>query len=51
VADRQSREKFSGHGNAMAQVNNHMILPQANTRDKHTQVLWGIRDFEFRFGR
>jgi hypothetical protein len=28
-----------------------MILPLANSRDKHTQVLWGIRDFEFRFGR
>ena len=35
----------------MAQVYNHMILPLANARDKHTQVYWGIRDFEFRFGR
>jgi alpha-amylase/alpha-mannosidase (GH57 family) len=50
-ADRKSRERFSGHGNAMAQVYNHMILPLANTRDKRTQVLWGIRDFESRFGR
>ncbi|HEX4263619.1 MAG TPA: DUF3536 domain-containing protein [Verrucomicrobiae bacterium] len=51
AADKLSRERFSGHGSAMAQVYNHMILPLANERDKFTQVLWGIRDFEFRFGR
>jgi hypothetical protein len=28
-----------------------MILPLANRRDKETQVIWGIRDFEQRFGR
>src|ERR1700679_3150140 len=50
-ADKKSRERFSGHGSAIAQVYNHMILPLANTRDKHTQVIWGIRDFELRFGR
>jgi alpha-amylase/alpha-mannosidase (GH57 family) len=50
-ADRESREKFSGHGSAMAQAYNHMILPLANRRDKYTQVVWGIRDFEHRFGR
>lgn len=50
-ADRLSQKRFSGHGSALAQVYNHMILPLANTRDKHTQVIWGIRDFEFRFGR
>ncbi|MGA2244553.1 MAG: DUF3536 domain-containing protein [Verrucomicrobiota bacterium] len=50
-ADKKSRERFSGHGSAVAQVYNHMILPLANTRDKHTQVIWGIRDFEARFGR
>lgn len=50
-ADRQSRERFSGHGSAVAQAYNHMILPLANTRDKQTQVYWGIRDFEHRFGR
>ena len=49
-ADRKSRERFGGHGSAIAQVYNHMILPLANLRDKHTQVLWGIRDFESRFG-
>jgi alpha-amylase/alpha-mannosidase (GH57 family) len=50
-ADQQSRKKFSGHGSAMAQAYNHMILPLANDRDKETQVIWGIRDFESRFGR
>jgi alpha-amylase/alpha-mannosidase (GH57 family) len=50
-ADRESRKTFSGHGSAVAQAYNHIILPLANRRDKHTQVLWGIRDFERRFGR
>ncbi len=50
-ADSLSQQRFSGHGSALAQVYNHMILPLANPRDKHTQVLWGIRDFEYRFGR
>lgn len=49
-ADRQSIERF-GHGSAMAQVYNHIIMPLANRRDKETQVIWGIRDFEQRFGR
>lgn len=50
-ADRQSRETFSGHGSAIAQAYNHMIMPLANSRDKRTQVLWGLQDFEHRFGR
>jgi alpha-amylase/alpha-mannosidase (GH57 family) len=50
-ADKESQERFSGHGSALAQPYNHMILPLANRRDKKTQVLWGIRDFEHRFGR
>jgi alpha-amylase/alpha-mannosidase (GH57 family) len=50
-ADRDSRAQHAGHGNALAQVYNHMILPLANHRDKHTQVLWGIADFRHRFGR
>jgi alpha-amylase/alpha-mannosidase (GH57 family) len=50
-ADRLSQERFSGHGSAMAQVYNHMILPLANRADKYTQVHWGIQDFEHRFGR
>lgn len=51
AADKASQERFSGHGSAIAQVYNHMILPLANARDKQTQVIWGIRDFEHRFGR
>jgi alpha-amylase/alpha-mannosidase (GH57 family) len=50
-ADRLSQEKFSGHGSALAQAYNHMILPLASQRDKFTQVEWGIRDFQRRFGR
>ena len=50
-ADRQSLEWRSGHGAAIAQVFNHMIMPLANTRDKRTQIVWGIRDFESRFLR
>ena len=50
-ADTESRERFSGHGSAIAQGYNHMILPLANRRDKVTQVKWGVRDFESRFGR
>lgn len=50
-ADKESIKIFNGHGSAIAQVYNHMILPLANRRDKETQVIWGIRDFEYRFGR
>ena len=50
-ADRESQQRFSGHGSAIAQVYNHMIMPLANRRDKQTQVVWGIRDFQYRFGR
>jgi alpha-amylase/alpha-mannosidase (GH57 family) len=50
-ADHESQRTFSGHGSAIAQAYNHMILPLANRRDKYTQILWGLRDFEHRFGR
>ncbi len=50
-ADKRSMERFSGHGSAIAQVYNHMIMPLANEKDKHTQVIWGIKDFEMRFNR
>src|SRR5205823_4083531 len=48
-ADRQSARSHGGHGNAIAQVYNHVILPLASKRDKITQIVWGIRDFEFHF--
>jgi alpha-amylase/alpha-mannosidase (GH57 family) len=50
-SDRDSQKRFSGHGSALAQGYNHMILPLANQRDKETQIRWGIRDFVHRFGR
>lgn len=50
-ADKQSQVHFSGHGSAIAQAYNHMILPLANAHDKETQIKWGIYDFKKRFGR
>ena len=50
-ADRESQQIFSGHGSAIAQAYNHLILPLANSRDKQTQIVWGIEDFRNRFGR
>ncbi|MBW3552530.1 MAG: DUF3536 domain-containing protein, partial [Gemmatimonadetes bacterium] len=50
-ADRRSIERFDGHGSALAQVYNHMIMPLAGLRDQRTQVTWGLRDFRHRFGR
>ncbi len=50
-ADAASRERFSGHGSALAQGYHHVILPLANRRDKQTQIRWGLVDFRRRFGR
>jgi alpha-amylase/alpha-mannosidase (GH57 family) len=50
-ADHASQARFAGHGSALAQAYNHMILPLANRRDKYTQIRWGIDDFVHRFGR
>ena len=47
-ADQRSRARL-GHGNAIAQTYNHMILPLATARDRWTQIRWGIRDFQHRF--
>ena len=51
AADAESRERYSGHGSALAQGYNHIIFPLANRRDKQTQIRWGLADFERRFGR
>lgn len=50
-ADKKSQTLFSGHGAAIAQAYSHMIMPLANSRDKLTQVVWGIQDFIYRFKR
>ncbi|WP_446745126.1 DUF3536 domain-containing protein [Silvibacterium acidisoli] len=50
-ADEHSCLRFGGHGSAMAQVYNHIIMPLASTRDRITQIRWGKHDFEHRFGR
>lgn len=49
-ADKRSADE-RGHGNAIAQAYNHVILPLAGERDKRLQIRWGLADFEDRFGR
>jgi alpha-amylase/alpha-mannosidase (GH57 family) len=48
--ERRSRKTFGGHSSAMAQVYNHIILPLANTRDRLTQIRWGIADYQNHYG-
>lgn len=50
-ADKKSMEKNNGHGNAIAQVYNHIILPLAKEKDIITEIEWGLRAFEIDFGR
>ena len=50
-ADRNSQSRNHGHGNAIDQVYNHLIMPLASERDQRTQIRWGIADFERHFGR
>jgi alpha-amylase/alpha-mannosidase (GH57 family) len=50
-ADKASAARFGGHGSALAQVYNHIIMPLASPRDALTQIRWGIADFVHRFGR
>ncbi len=49
--DKISQKRYHGHGSAIAQVYNHIIMPLANDRDKYTQIYWGIKDFQTRFRR
>jgi alpha-amylase/alpha-mannosidase (GH57 family) len=49
-ADKESRKKYAGHSSALAQAHSHLILPLANYTDKVTQIYWGLKDYEYRFG-
>lgn len=51
AADKDSVARRSGHGNAIAQAYGHAILPLCNARDRVTQIVWGLADFRYRFGR
>jgi alpha-amylase/alpha-mannosidase (GH57 family) len=50
-ADQESCARHGGHGNAIAQAYGHLIMPLADRRDQQTQVIWGMKDFSWRFGR
>lgn len=50
-ADKAAAARCGGHGQALAQVYNHIIMPLASERDKNTQVRWGLADFKVRYGR
>ena len=49
--DKASLALHNGHGNAIAMIYNHLIMPLANRQDKITQIKWGVADFRFHFGR
>ena len=51
AADTASVHRYGGHGNAIAQVYNHIIMPLATRKDKEIQVRWGIEDFRYHFHR
>ncbi|WP_319781252.1 DUF3536 domain-containing protein [Maridesulfovibrio sp.] len=40
-----------GHGNAIAQIYHHVIMPLASKLDRDVEVAWAIADFESRFKR
>ena len=48
--DRSSVLQYDGHGNAVAQVYNHLIMPLASRRDQLTQIRWGKASFNRSFG-
>lgn len=50
-ADRNSILRNNGHGNAIAQGFNHTILPLDSPQDARTQIIWGLEDFSYHFGR
>ncbi|MBI5518776.1 MAG: DUF3536 domain-containing protein [Desulfovibrio sp.] len=48
--DRKSLERL-GHGNAIAQIYHHVIMPLATDLDKRAEIAWALADFEARFKR
>ncbi|MBM3699545.1 MAG: DUF3536 domain-containing protein [Actinobacteria bacterium] len=50
-ADKAACERFGGHGTAIAQVYNHIIMPLASKKDKYIQTHWAVKDFEANFKR
>jgi len=52
TADPATYRRFTSDGvGAIAQAFHHPILPLASAADRRTEIAWGIRDFEHRFGR
>lgn len=49
--DKEGARLNAGHGNALAQVYNHIIMPLASCRDKLTQIRWAKAAFRRSFDR
>lgn len=49
-ADKESVARL-GHGNALAQVYHHAIMPLATDMDRELEITWAMQDFAARFGR
>lgn len=49
-ADRKSLARW-GHGNALAQIYHHVIMPLASPLDKKVEVAWALENFRRHFGR
>ncbi len=50
-ADCDVRGGGADNGPGIAQAFHHAILPLAPLHDRRTEIRWGLRDFEVRFGR
>ena len=48
--DRASLARL-GHGNAIAQIHHHVIMPLATDLEKRAEIAWALADFEARFSR
>lgn len=48
--NRISQKKWNNHGNAIAQVYNHIIMPLASRKDQLTQIRWAKESFKRSFG-